>query len=252
MHIIAKNGLLGDFIGVIPTIIELSKTVDKLTVDVVDSTVEIFNMIPKKYNITRADTTPKNTAKYDISHAGMAFSFAHQGMPGGSSRHMTQCYQHVVGLPTPNEPVRPDLEVPDLDYTPKYDFILSPFSRSLQEHSKWQKFKWQLLVNKLSDKTFSLFGNSTFDDKNYILAPNVTPEFDRPFTEVASIMKKSKGLIAVNTGTQHLSYAIKVPTILLSDQGGLWGRNPEAIWLQGNVQNISVEQVIETIRNIGV
>ena len=238
-------GLIGDFVGTIPAMIELSKTLkedDTLVVVPHEEIYEIFDMIPSKYKITRLPTESYDQTKIKEFNLTKAFGFATQH----GNLHMIQSHYHFVGLPVPKNIPRPELEFLDID-VPIYDYVIAPFGRSLPDNQRWQKEKWYQLVTSLPDKKFAFFGNPHYDFTDYLVAPNVTPEFGRPFVEVANIMTKSKnGLISVVTGPSHLSYALNVKNYLLEYQspGMLWGINPEAKRITKQVDQISVAEVL--------
>ena len=245
MILYSEIGLIGDTLGYFPAMIELSNTVDMLYVVPHPEIYELFDMIPKKYDISRhipENYQDENTKKLDLQ---LAFSLAIQ-----NNLHMIQSHYYFVGLPIPSNIPKPELDVPDIK-VPVYDYIISPFSRSLPNEQLWQKEKWLELVNKLSNKSFAIFGNSKYDDVKYLEAPNVIVEFGRPFVEVANIMKKAKhGLLSVVTGTSHLAYALDVKNYLLENQSQSmkWGINPSSLRITQQVDTISVDSVIDLLK----
>jgi len=246
MIVIDNIGLIGDFLGSIPVIIELAKrNPNNLSVYFNQSMHDIVEMIPKKYNINILSEEPSSyDYKLDIS-AAFQYAAIHK-------LHMTQTYFHQCKLETPPGPVKPELEVMEFDiYTSNIDYILAPFSRSLPNNQRWPKENWTHLTNAMPDKNFLLLGNSNHDDINFIQTPNTKTMFDRPLNEVAYIMKNSKAkLLSVVTGISHLSYALDVPTILFWNQGEIknWGDNPDAKHLTKYIPDITIQEIILALK----
>ena len=129
-----ENSLIGDFIGTIPAMIELSKTELQLGVICADSVAELLCMIPHKYNIKRVADKPY-CKSFDL-HAAFALA------DGEKKLHMIQANYHFMGLPIPKDIPRPELEVAPY-FVETFDYILSPFSNSLPNEQLWQQDKWQ-------------------------------------------------------------------------------------------------------------
>lgn len=223
--------LIGDFLGTIPAMVELSKQ-EPLHVIINDKVEGLFDLIPKKYGIKRVYDKPYDKA-FDL-HA--AFKLA-----SIENLHMIQSYFPFVGLPIPNNIPRPELEFDKTEPCTKYDYILAPFSRSLPPEQLWQQEKWVELVKSMPDKQFILFGNSKYDT-NFINEPNCVSVFDRPFDVVCNLIQQSKAVISVVTGISHLCFALDKTNYLFFNQG-LWGKNIDAICFDGLIPNISVDEV---------
>jgi ADP-heptose:LPS heptosyltransferase len=234
------NSLIGDFIGTIPAMIELSKQELQLGVICADSVAELLEMIPKKYGIKRvfADSWDREFNLHG------AFALA----DGEKKLHMIQANYHFVGLPVPENIPRPELEV-NGHPTPSYDYCLSPFTRSLPENQKWQRHKWQELIDRMPGKEFVLLGGPG-DDPSFIAGNNLTIHFNRPIELASRYMKYCRhGLISVVTGTSHLAYALNVKNYLFFNQG-LWGKNPEAVLMEKYIPDITVDEVINILKNV--
>lgn len=229
------NHLIGDFIGTIPAMIEMAKG-SPVEVICPDATAELLAMIPQKYGIRRAGAVDPDKA-FDL-HGAFALA------DGAKKLHMIQANFHFMGLPIPEDIPVPELQITPED-VPEFDYILSPFSRSLPEGEKWQQDKWQALVNAIPGKRFALLGSSRHDDANYLTG--VTPIFDQSMNYVANVLQRARdGLISVVTGTSHLAYALRVKNYLFFNQG-LWGKNPDAILLDRPIRDISVQEVIQKL-----
>lgn len=99
----------------------------------------------------------------------------------------------------------------------------------------------------MPNERFIIFGNSKYDDPEFIKQPNCSVCFDNKFETVCSIMKQSKGLISVVTGISHLAYALSVKNYLFVNQG-MWGKNPEAIYMDKNIHDITVDEVYNLLK----
>lgn len=118
-----------------------------------------------------------------------------------------------------------------------FDYVISPFSRSLPESQKVSREAWQAFVDAHADRDpeaknwieFALIGTTKYDDPNFIKGPNVTPFFGRDWNQVGNLLLSTKALLSVVTGTSHLAFHLGVNNILFSNQGFAWGTNPKAI-----------------------
>ena len=235
MQNILINGacpLIGDFLGLSPAIIKLSKIYN---VFIDNPNDDILNVLPNNVHKFKEGTTIHK--QYDIRMLEAAAKANYNDW------YMTQAFLDSLGLPVPAIPPKASLIFPDAK-TKSYDILISPFSRALPPDQKWQREKWQELVNKLPDKKFALLGNSKFDDKNYITANNIDIVFDSPFPELCSLFKNSGVLISVITGTSHLAFHLGVKNILLSSQNGAWGKQPDAFCVQKSIHTIEVDLVL--------
>lgn len=234
-------GLIGDFIGSIPVMIDLAKRDGGLNVIIHPEAEKLWSLIPKKYNIQKTEPGAKWDKELDLSSA---FKYANI-----MNLHMIQAHYFFVDLPVPKTIPRPELSyISNMHYVT--DYIIAPFSRSLPAEQLWQKEKWQQMVNIMQDKQFVFFGNSSYDDKEFLKGPNVRYMFDMSFDNVCLTMKNAiHGVISVVTGISHLAFALNVPNYLFINQG-TWGKNPEAEIFDGYIPNITVQQVVRTLRSI--
>jgi len=234
------NDLIGDFIGTIPAMQELAKGAP-MEVHCGVSMFELLSMAGLKPHAEwrRHQWTPdeRGDLAFDL-HA--AFKLAAK-----DNLHMTQANFHAVGLPIPPKPVRPSFVVRRIAQ-PYFDYILSPFSRSLPENERWPKEYWRQLVDLMPSRQFAVIGGDN-DDHDYI--PNATTSlFGHHFTCVSNLLKEARyGLISVVTGTSHLAHALGVRNFLFCNQGP-WGKNPDAIVFEGNIPSITPEQVVQKLR----
>lgn len=226
------NELIGDFIGTIPAMQDLAKTTD-LEVIVKDSVKELFDMTGLKRSVK---------ANEDISfdlHA--AFALADR-----NNLHMIQANYAYIGLGIPKNIPRPQLFFKQ-EQTPVFDYLLAPFSRSLPKDQLWNS--WTDLVRAMPEKTFALLGNGAFDNRDLINEPNCSIQFNNSMNHVCNLMANARhGLISVVTGISHLAYALNVTNYLFVNQG-TWGKNPEAIYFDKHIPDITIEEVLGKLPN---
>jgi hypothetical protein len=233
--------LIGDFLGISPTLIEFSKNYNVFidTISKIDSLVELL----KPYRIERF----KNDViihHHFHSHMDQAYlKSQHNGW------YMTQAFMDDLGLPVPPLPPKANLVFPEIPVK-QYDYLLSPFARSLVPEDKWQQGNWQQLIHELPNKKFALLGDSSHDDKNYVTGQNVDVVFDQPFSEVCNLFKSCTALISVVTGTSHLAFHLGVNNILLVNQNMTWGINPNAFCIKKPVTSIDVHNVVSFINYV--
>jgi ADP-heptose:LPS heptosyltransferase len=242
MQLINPEGLIGDTLSTVPVMIDLAKEFNGLDVLATNGFGHwIYDLIPSKYNIRRIEALDDSqyTMELNISDA---FAFSHE-----DNMYMSQCYHHQVGLLTPSQPPKPELDVPESKHQ-SYDWILAPFGRSAPEDQKWQNEKWQQLIYKLKEKGDSVcvFGNSTYDFKDQFY--DCTLIFDRTMVEVLDILRKAKkGCISIMTGISHACFAMDTPNYILCNQWGNWGRIPTGKFLETYIPEITVDDVLNFI-----
>lgn len=243
-HIISTDGLIGDFLGQIPTIQKLSEE-EEVLVRIHPESKGLFSLIEND-RIRQGDFVGREY--HIILNSSEAFQIAAK-----KNYYMTQAFMEQAGLEVSEVPPKAKLNFGQLVINQKRkkkifpDYLVSPFARSLPLEQKWPKEKWQQLVDSLPNKLFGLLGNSKYDNENFITGKNVKNCFDMDFSLLCHFYLRSKGLISVVTGTSHLAFHLGVKNILLTNQGMTWGNNPDAIRITDPIQNITVEQVIEKI-----
>ena len=239
--LICNDGLIGDFLGVIPVVIDLSKR-DELQVKIHPEATTIFSMIPKKYNIKlqeREDDFYDVILKMDISRA---FTISSE-----NNYYMSQAHFAFLGLEVPETPLKAELEFDEIEMF-TYDYIIAPFSRSLPASQCWSKEEWQRLVELMPESTFCIIGHER-DPRNYIRGDNVSEMYNEPLVKVVNLLKSVKrGLISVVSGPSHLSFHLGVKNYLLSNQNMKWGNNPEAIRIEDHIPDLKAERVMELLR----
>jgi ADP-heptose:LPS heptosyltransferase len=219
------NDLIGDFIGTIPAM----QAVDALYV-IKPQMVELASMARIEYTIVQQLCDKE----FDL-HNAFAFAASH-------NLHMIQANFRELDLPVPRNIPRPELTV-ITEPVPVVDYVLSPFSRSLPESERWEK--WQELIDSMADKRFALIGGM-YDDEDYLTG--CLKIFNRSLNYISNVLLNSKGLISVVTGTSHLAYALGVKNYLFCSQGA-WGKNPEAIHLaNGSITDVEVKKVIDLLK----
>ncbi|MGN6532889.1 MAG: hypothetical protein ACTHK0_14200 [Ginsengibacter sp.] len=239
--LICNDGLIGDFLGVLPVIIDLSKR-DELHVQIHPEATAIFSMIPKKYNIKlqeREDAFYDVILKLDISRA---FTISSE-----NNYYMSQAHFAFLGLEVPETPLKAELEFEQFEMCP-YDYIIAPFSRSLPACQCWLREEWQRLTDLMPERSFCIIGHNR-DPRNYITGPNVSEMYNEPLVKVVNLLKSVQGgLISVVSGPSHLSFHLGVKNYLLTNQNMKWGNNPEAITIQDYIPELKAEKVLEILQ----
>lgn len=234
--------LIGDTIGTLPAMMALSLTINDMLF-VHSACPQVFKMIPKKYdNIVPISALERIDTRIIQVDLHGAFKIASE-----NNLHMTQAYFEMFGLPRPETIPQPELEFKLEHSMPaNMDYALAPFSRSLPDTERWPQEKWQELVDNNQNRKFVLYGNSNYDDPNFLKGLNLFPMFDHPLADVAFSLSNLKyGLISVVTGISHMAHAIGTKHILLHNQGA-WGINPNALHIQSNpVSDITLDRVQE-------
>jgi hypothetical protein len=251
MLLVIPFGLIGDTIGTIPAIDYLArerkKKDDTLFVSVhydgrpVLEMAESYQREEWRFADWKGDGIPHGEIK-QINLPKVANSF-------GTRMYMTQAYFGGLNLPIPETPPRPKLLIRGADIVMDGHYGLAPFARSLGPGEKWDRFKWQRLVDSMPDKQFVLYGSHR-DDPEFVTGPNVTPYFDRPLERVCHSMKYlTHGLISVSTGLSHLAYALGVKNYLLIRQGP-FACNPSAIRMEPmkTPDSMTLEDVQELLK----
>lgn len=234
--------LIGDFVGSIPVMMELSKN-EQLNVIASANNQYLFDLISKDYNIVRVDKPDFHITKYRFDLEG-AFRLA----SNPDRYYMSQAHFPFFDLPIPNAAPKAALNLEPLEHEP-YDIILAPFSRSLPEDQKWQNQKWIEIVKSFPNLRFALMGTSKHD-KPFINENNCDIVFDLPLPKVAYVISKTRLLLSVVTGLSHISFAVDTLNLILELQGR-WGVHPNAIRIHKNVETITTNEVINKLKQMG-
>lgn len=239
--LIYSDGLIGDFLGAIPTIIEFAKQ-DELHLKINPEADPLFKMIPKKYRIKLQE---KEDALYDKVvelNISKAFTIANE-----NNYYMSQSHFAYLGLPVPAIPIKAELEFESADL-PVYDFILAPFSRSLPPTERWPREQWQRLADFLHTSSFCIIGHER-DEKNFVTGKNVTQMYNENLVKVMTVLKNARrGLISVVSGPSHLAFHLGVKNYLLTNQNMTWGNNPEAVWICDYIPELKAERVVVELK----
>lgn len=238
-----QEGLIGDFLGTVPAMQELSKKGTLL--------IKTRSEISGLFKIAMYG--------YDYKDYG-SFYFSQERKPDiilsspksfeiscNHNCYMSQAFMIQAGFEMPKEAPKAHLTFIGTKLETVFDYCISPFARSLPEEQKWPVEKWKELVESRPDLKFALFGNSKYDNKEYLVADNVTPIFDKPFNEVCNILVHSRGLISVVTGTSHLAFHLGKKNVLLTSQTMSWGNNPDAIQIKKPIEQITVQEVLNKL-----
>lgn len=230
------NNLIGDYLGTVPAMQLIAERNAAIGLPCTFIVPDGIASLHKMAGLQRSDSNYADCS-FDLHRA---FALADK-----ENLYMSQAHFSFVGLPTPSEPPRPQLNVPVFGVQ-SFDYILAPFSRSLPPEQLWPRQCWQGLVNSMPDKSFCLFGAGK-DDIDFIDAPNCTPVFDASFDIVCNVMRAAKGgVISIVTGISHLAFALNVKNYLLINQGS-WGRNPDAICITKPIHSTGVDDVRKLI-----
>lgn len=234
------NDLIGDFIGTIPAMQEMAKggPVEVICKDGVAELLEMAGLSRHSSWMFSDSFDGIGDRTFDL-HGAFALA-------AKESLHMTQANFKAMGLPIPKDVLRPFLQVgPDPRMSVAYDYILSPFSRSLPENERWPKERWAELVKAMPDKKFAMVGGPN-DDPDYI--PGTSVIFGHSFEYLSMLLLNVRhGLISVVTGTSHLAHALGARNFLFCNQGA-WGKNPDALIFPGTIPSITVSQVVQNLR----
>ena len=242
-----REGLIGDFLGTVPAMQKIA-TVHECLVRVHPEAKGLFNLI-KSDRLKDLDEVDTGFMNVDELHK-FVFSSTHAFTTSCKYNcYMTSAFMIDAGLEMPENPPKARIMIKGdfFNNGSRCDYYISPFARSLPEEQKWPQEKWLKLVNSMPQYRFGLFGNSKYDDPNYLKAANVLEVFDKPFNDVCDLLVHSKGLISVVTGTSHLAFHLGKRNVLLTSQTMAWGNNPDAIQIKKPIENITVEEVISKL-----
>jgi hypothetical protein len=267
------DGLIGDFLGMIPTfqvifnkhkdatiwlgvhpeaipychlIPEinqplLNQFIRVISSDYIDNIIaknsegaDIPGQLPVIYKLNSSDAF-RRAAKYNL--------------------YMSKAFLEISGLIPEDyghiEFPKANLIYPDpIDGHPGYDFIISPFARSLPLEQKWSEEKWKQLIDLMPNFSFLILGNSTHDKMFIEGNDRVTYMFDQPLPIVARMMKYHcrHGLISLVTGTSHLAFHLGVTNYILNNQSMAWGTNPDGTNIRfPDIPNLTPANVCKSI-----
>lgn len=237
IYIENKDGLIGDFLGSVSAIQALGKT-DKLVVQVHPEAMKLVPLIANPDEIVFTDR-PVGGHVVKTIHSATAFSIA-----TAKDLYMSQAYFEQVGLPIPSVAPKALLQYDYVD-VPLYDYIISPYARSLPDNQKWSKENWQALVDSMPDKTFCVIGSKEHDDPSFMpTAMNVYGLYGVNFNYLCNLLISStKGLISVVTGTSHLAFHLGVKNWILNNQDFKWGTNPDGYSLRTPIPQLSAKEL---------
>lgn len=234
IYITNKDGLIGDFLGSIPAMQALAKD-HKLVVEIHPEAEKLVPLIDNPNEIIFT-VNPSGGQIDKTIYSATAFPIA-----TSNDWYMSQAFMYQLGLPVPSVPPKAKLKYDDIS-VPIFDYIISPFARSLPPNQKLYGSVWQDLTNSMPDKKFCVIGNTRHDDLGYLYGPNVSIEYDRPFSYVCNLLTKAKeGLISVVTGTSHLAFHLGVKNWILNNQDFKWGTNPDGISIREAIPQVTVD-----------
>lgn len=227
---IVKNSinLIGDALGTFPVLQQMAKDNKSFSVIVDDEIKWLYELVPD-IKLCKCHSFDK-----ELNLSG-AFTMSHQ-----HGIYMTQAHYPFMGYPIPEEPVKANLTVKNIDVA-IYDYIIAPFGRSAPIEQKWQLYKWKQLIEMMPEYKFCIIGNRKYD--NWIF-DNCDVKYDLSAQELCNILLKSKyGCISIVTGISHLCYHLGVKNYLLANQSMTWGLNPDSIIIDDNIPNLEPQKI---------
>jgi len=238
--LICRDGLIGDFTGIIPVMIELAKQ-DELHVSIHPDAEIIFQLIPKKYNIQPQTPSIKYERILELDIL-KTYEISKQ-----HNCYMSQAHFAYFDLHVPKPAPRAELEF-ELTEEPVYDYIIAPFSRSLPPEQLWKQTNWQKLVDMMPESSFCIIGHAR-DERNFITGPNITEMYNESLLKVMGTFKKlRKGVISIVSGPSHIAFHLGVKNYLLTNQPEAWGNNPDAIKICDYIPELKANKVAEVLR----
>lgn len=246
-------GLIGDSVGALKIIAEAAekalKRNEPFFVGCHREAWPIIQLLPKRLKIRNVDDMGEGSCgKVYALDLTEAFAYSNK-----KPCYMSQAYYATIGWPVPFTPDLPELELDPyvIGDGAHGDIGLAPFARSLPDHQKWPRERWQALVDAYPDRTFVLYGaTERGDDPEFVTGLNVNTFFDNPLAEVArSIRDLKQCLVSVSTGPSHIAYAVHTPTVLLIDQGP-FAKAPHALAIEKHVTEITVEEVATALLTV--
>ena len=254
--------LIGDFLGTVPATIALAKLAqergehlkvfmaanDHELFDDLDNARQLLRMVPSKYGVEEVFAIDASDPDVRAFQLMPAFARSVQ-----MQQHMTAAHHHFIELADPSmKAIRPELEIGESD-VPAFDYALAPFSRSLPPHDKWQRERWQTLVDRMPDRSFVIFGGK-HDEHGYLVGDNVTEMYCEPLRDVMHVLKRLRyGLLSCVTGLSHMAYALGVRNYLFYAQGAPWGLNPDALLIGPGaggspIAQVKTKEVVQALR----
>jgi len=236
------DGLIGDFLGGIPAIQIIAMGYDETEVRIHPEAQKILPIIKRHPSLHFSpESRPRANAKRFLLDSSSAFQVA-----VNKNIYMSQAYIASLFKEVPAFVPKAQLEILPI-HTPSYDFLISPFARSLPPEQKVDKKVWEEFIASNPTYSFAILGNSKYDPMDYLAPqPNLSREFDHDFQYLSNLMKNSKhGLVSVVTGTSHLAFHLGVKNFLINNQNFVWGTNPEAKQLRKHIPLISSKDLTE-------
>jgi ADP-heptose:LPS heptosyltransferase len=223
---------IGDFLGSLPALQFLAQTNDvKIVINPVLK--DLFNYSGLTEGINEK---PDKIYTINLDHA-YAQGWDH-------NLHMTQAYFGQLGLPIPEKPIRPALNIPYLD-VPIFDYVLCPYSVSLSWGHLWTIEKWNALVKSLPHAKIAVLGSLT--DERLKAQKNLTSFYGESWLKVSNILRNAKCVISVVSGLSHLTHALGAPHVLMINQPK-WAQNPDA---KAQITNYLINEIpLKTVLDV--
>ncbi len=132
MNILINNvpSLIGDFLGVIPTLQEYSKQ-GNVYIQIPPTLTSLLKLTSRCNPIYQYNG--ESVGKTVDINIHEAFTLSHK-----NNLYMTQAFMMQAGLPVPNIAPKAISYVKDIEVR-TYDYVICPFARSLPENQKWSK-----------------------------------------------------------------------------------------------------------------
>lgn len=149
-----------------------------------------------------------------VSSAGAHFTIGAQrardtNQDTGSVLHMAQCHFHACSRPLPRLPIYPPMQAEPCDL-PR-GVVVAPFSFSDVGANKfWPHERWVHVIQTLRRLNLAthayVLGSSATDSTAHYAVAGITPVFDRPLTQVLSLLRKATLVLTVDNGIAHLAH----------------------------------------------
>lgn len=258
MFYVISAGLAGDALASLPVLSWIAKELkgSKQKIYIIHTNPEVMRLAPFKEQMVIIGEAWHIGVYPDIENLEKRLKVmtASKAWEAGQahSLHMAQAHFEYLGLTIPKNFDWFKLDYPKIEI-PSYDFLISPFSRSDDNHNKkWFDDRWQIIINRLREKgkSIGVLGMSNCDNKPFI---DVDYIFDKPLTEVCNYLENAGTLLSIDNGIAHLNFlGPKIPHVQMIPEclSPTWicNMNANAVKIRGNPINITVEEVWNQIQ----
>lgn len=236
--IIFVSGGIGDRICFLPALQKLYSTAvdqQKMLFGATDI-LSLFDL--NKYNWHSLGIAPysqQHVYNFNISHIHESYNYRIHPVEGSF---------RIVGMQWNGFP---DTQIHCADeWTREYDYVIAPYSR---DNARCFSYAFlHDLVSNLDSDNIALLGNT--GDTHKFAHPKVIGEYNRPWNQVASILKKcKKKIITCDSAVNRLVQIMRLKNHILVAHDMVpidWARSPDTFYtLYGNDSNWKVTEVLE-------